>query len=133
MESSLSRPAARFVAIAGVLLALAAAFGAIGSHLLRGRLEPARLDAFELAVAYQFYHGVGVLAAAWLCERLPQERAPLIAGWLFIAGIAAFCGSICARAFGAPPLPVPVAPAGGLAFIAGWLALAWAGIRALRR
>lgn len=129
----LNRAAARFVTIAGVLLATAAALGAIGSHVLRGRIEPPRLESFQLAVAYQFYHGLGLLAAAWLADRLPAMRSPRLAGWLFLAGTLAFSGSIYARSFGAGPLPLPVAPAGGLMFIAGWLTLAWAGAGALRR
>ncbi len=130
---ALTKSSARFILIAGILLATAAALGAIGSHVLRGRIEPPRLESFQLAVAYQFYHGLGLLAAAWLADRLPTLRAPRLAGWLFVGGIVAFSGSIYARSFGMAPLPFPAAPTGGLMFIAGWLTLAVAGASALRQ
>ena len=40
---ALTKSSARFILIAGILLATAAALGAIGSHVLRGRIEPPRL------------------------------------------------------------------------------------------
>jgi uncharacterized membrane protein YgdD (TMEM256/DUF423 family) len=129
MDTPLDRTSATFVVLAGLLLATAAALGAVGSHVLHDTLDPARLHSFELAVGYQFHHALGLLAAAWLADRRPGRWA-VAAGWLFVAGILGFCGSIYARAFGAPPMPVPVAPAGGIAFMAGWIALAIAGIRA---
>jgi uncharacterized membrane protein YgdD (TMEM256/DUF423 family) len=56
-----------------------------------------------------------------------------VAAWLMLAGTVLFCGSIYARAFGAPPGIVGVAPYGGIAFMVGWLAFAvspWLGKRA---
>mgnify|MGYP001133499183 CR=1 FL=1 len=44
--------------------------------------------------------------------------------WLFVAGIALFCGSLYALALGAPSAVGFATPFGGAAFIAGWLMLA---------
>jgi uncharacterized membrane protein YgdD (TMEM256/DUF423 family) len=44
---------------------------------------------------------------------------------LFLGGTVLFSGSLYALAFGAPPLMGMVTPFGGLAFLAGWLLLAW--------
>jgi uncharacterized membrane protein YgdD (TMEM256/DUF423 family) len=41
-----------------------------------------------------------------------------------LAGTVLFCGSIYARALGAPPGLVAAAPYGGVAFMLGWLAFA---------
>ena len=116
-----------------VLGALGALFGvtlgAFGSHALRGQLEPTMLAVFETGVRYQMYHAFGLMAAAWVCSRWPG-RAARAAGWLFVAGIVVFSGSLYAlslsglRAFGA------VTPIGGLAQLAGWaclIAAVWRG------
>jgi uncharacterized membrane protein YgdD (TMEM256/DUF423 family) len=46
-----------------------------------------------------------------------------VAGWLFLAGILLFCGSLYLLAFTGMHSGY-VTPAGGLAFILGWLLLA---------
>lgn len=101
---------------------LGVALGAFGSHALRGRLPPDLLAIFETAVRYQIYHAIGLMAAAWAASRWPGPAARA-AGWLFLAGIAVFSGSLYAlslsgvRAFGA------ITPLGGLAQLAGWVCL----------
>jgi uncharacterized membrane protein YgdD (TMEM256/DUF423 family) len=98
--------------------------GAFGAHALEARLGPELLAAFETGVRYQMYHAAALLAAAlgWAHWR---HRALAIAGGLFVAGILIFSGSLYllaltgVRAFGA------ITPVGGLAFLAGWLCLAW--------
>jgi len=107
-------------ALAGGLAVLAGAFGA---HALRTTLEPGELAVFETAVRYQFYHAFALLAAAWLVDRTGQPAARL-AGWLYLAGIVVFSGSLYALSLGGLQWMGAVAPLGGLAFIAGWVALA---------
>jgi uncharacterized membrane protein YgdD (TMEM256/DUF423 family) len=46
------------------------------------------------------------------------------AGWLLVAGIVLFSGSLYALALGAPKAIGALTPLGGLAFIGGWLAFA---------
>ena len=103
----------------------AVAAGAFGAHALRGRLTPDLFNVFETGVRYQLIHALGLLAVAWAMTRWPGH-AVNAAGWLFLVGTALFSGSLYAlsvigvRALGA------LTPLGGVAFIAGWLALAWA-------
>ena len=113
-------------ALLGALFAfLAVGAGAFGAHALRGRLAPELADSFETAARYQMYHALALLAAAWVSERWPGT-AGAVAGWLFVVGIALFCGSLYLLSLGAPRWLGAVAPLGGLAFLAGWLALAGA-------
>jgi len=102
--------------------------GAFAAHGLRARLTPAMLAVFETAVRYQMYHAFALLAAAWAWARW-QRREFTLAGMLFIAGIVLFSGSLYGLALSGPRWLGPVTPLGGLAFLAGWLAL---GIGALR-
>ena len=111
------------LSVAGLSLLEATIAGAVGSHALAFVDEQA-LRSFETAVQFQFFHGLGVVAIALvgLAGRGGQLRA--VAAWLMIAGTVLFCGSIYARALGAAPGIVGVAPYGGVAFMLGWLAFA---------
>ena len=106
---------------AGVSLLLATIAGAVGSHALTFN-DAQALRSFETAVQFQFFHGLGVIAIVLvgLAGRGGKLRAA--AAWLMIAGTVLFCGSIYARALGAPGDIVGAAPYGGVAFMLGWLA-----------
>jgi uncharacterized membrane protein YgdD (TMEM256/DUF423 family) len=115
--------ARRFCQLAAVLLAVATLIGALGAHALKGRLSAERYEVLQTAVHYQFFHALGLLAVGVLLERLPR-RALRIGGWLLLAGVLLFCGSLYGLLAGAPrPLGV-LTPIGGLALIAGWCAVA---------
>jgi len=113
----------RLAIIAALLGALAVAAGAFGAHALRDRMEPASLNTFETAVRYQLVHTIALIVAAQRGAQHPS-RAASLAGGLFLAGILLFSGSLYALAFGAPHATGVITPVGGLAFIAGWVALA---------
>ncbi len=51
------------------------------------------LAVFETGVRYQMYHVFALCAAAWGWARW-QSRAFAFAGWLFVAGIVVFSGSL---------------------------------------
>jgi uncharacterized membrane protein YgdD (TMEM256/DUF423 family) len=113
-----------FLGLGAISAALAVALGAFAAHGLRSRVTPEALEAFETGARYHMYHALGLVAVAWAAARWPGGSANL-AGWLFVAGTVLFAGSLYllavtgVRAFGA------ITPVGGLAFILGWLALAW--------
>lgn len=104
------------------------AAGAFGAHVLRPRLEPDALQVFELAARYQLTHALAILAAAWFyrCTAAPASR---IAGWCFILGTLVFSGSLYALALSGIKWLGAITPLGGAALLAGWAALAWAGLR----
>jgi uncharacterized membrane protein YgdD (TMEM256/DUF423 family) len=107
------------------------ALGAFGAHALRGRLTPEMLAVFETGVRYQMYHAFAAFAAAWAYARW-QRRVFGIAGWLFLAGIVVFSGSLYLLALGGARWLGAVTPLGGTLFLAGWLALVMGGLRAAR-
>jgi uncharacterized membrane protein YgdD (TMEM256/DUF423 family) len=113
----------RTLAIAGILLALATMFGAFGAHALKAQLSPDRLQVYETAVRYHFFHALGLLGIG-LTLRFIDVAAVRWAAVLVIVGIVLFSGSLYALTFGAPrPLGI-VTPVGGLALIAGWICFA---------
>jgi uncharacterized membrane protein YgdD (TMEM256/DUF423 family) len=112
--------ARRFLLVAGVSLALATALGAFGTHALEPRLTAARFRSFETAVSYQFFHSLGLLGIG-LYLRTQASRAITISGWLLVAGMTLFCGSIYALTFGAPRAVIALAPVGGTLLISAWV------------
>lgn len=128
------RLAQLLLALGAVAGGLGVVFGAFGAHALKARLTVAALDTWQTAVLYQFVHAVGLLAVGlWLklavADGLPADRALSFAGIAFAVGILLFSGSLYALALGGPRWLGPVTPIGGLAFIAGWLALVFAALR----
>lgn len=113
---------------------LAVVLGAFGAHALKGKLPENALQTFETGVRYQMFHALALLLVALLADRI-GGTLPLTAGWLFVAGIALFSGSLyllSARTL----LGIeswrwlgPITPLGGLCFIAGWATLALAVLR----
>jgi uncharacterized membrane protein YgdD (TMEM256/DUF423 family) len=108
---------------AAIALLVATVLGAYGTHGLRDTLTAAAWDSYETAIAYQFYHGLGLIGTTLIAERYPGSRLIALSGWLLLAGIIVFCGSIYATTLGAPAAVGSVAPLGGMAFMLGWLAL----------
>ena len=113
-----------FFIIATLFGALAVASGAFGAHALRDRVEPGLLANYQTGVTYMFYHTLALFVAAWAISRWPANALPVWAGWLFIAGILVFTGSLVLMAFTGQRWLGAITPIGGVAFIAAWLLLA---------
>jgi len=111
------------IAIAALFGAAAVLLGAFGAHALRDTLDERALAIWHTAVEYQFWHALALLATGALA-RHREDRPLRLAAFAFAAGIAVFCTSLYALALGAPRWIGAITPLGGIAFIAGWLALA---------
>lgn len=109
--------------VGAVLAGVGVGLGAFGAHGLKARVSPEMLAVFETAVRYQMYHALGLLAVGWAATRWP---GPLVqaSGWLFVAGIAVFSGSLYVMTFTGARWLGAITPIGGLALILGWAALA---------
>jgi uncharacterized membrane protein YgdD (TMEM256/DUF423 family) len=110
---------------------LGVALGAFAAHALKTTLTPDMLAVFETGVRYQMYHAFALFAAAWGSGRW-QTRPFSIAGGLFAGGIVIFSGSLYLLAFTGLRWPGAITPLGGLAFLAGWLCLAWGAATKMR-
>jgi uncharacterized membrane protein YgdD (TMEM256/DUF423 family) len=113
-----------FFGIGAISAGLAVALGAFAAHGLRARLSPEALQTFETGARYHMYHALALLAVGWAVTRWPGT-AVTAAGWLFIAGTLLFSGSLYLLAVTGVRALGAITPIGGLAFILGWLALAW--------
>jgi uncharacterized membrane protein YgdD (TMEM256/DUF423 family) len=118
-----------FVGLGALLAFVAVALGAFGAHALAGRVSTGDLAVFETAVRYQMYHALALFAVAWAGERWPARPAHA-AGWLFLAGITVFSGSLYLLVLTGERWLGAVTPVGGLLLLTGWGVMAW---RILRR
>ena len=111
------------IRLAAILGALAVAMGAFGAHALNDFLiETNRLDTYETAVKYHFYHTLALLLIALFSER----HAAKILRWsaiLMVAGIIIFSGSLYTLCFTGITILGAITPIGGVCLIAGWLTL----------
>lgn len=105
---------------------LGVGLGAFGAHGLKDRVTPDLLATFEVAVRYQMYHALGLIAAGLLGELGAGKGATATAGAAFLGGILVFCGLLYAYVLLGPSYRFlgAIVPLGGVAFIVGWLALA---------
>ena len=112
-------------------MASAVIFGAFGAHALRGRLDAGSLDIYRTAVEYHFFHALGILAVASLARSgAITPAAQTRVGWLLLIGIVIFCGSLYTLAISGVRILGAITPIGGVAFIAGWVLLAYEAMRA---
>ena len=115
-----------YLLLAALNGALAVVLGAFGAHGLKQRLSTDMLAVYQTGVQYHFYHTLALLAVALLMLQWPSNNTLRWSALLFCIGIVIFSGSLYLlsisglRWFGA------ITPIGGVAFIAGWLALALA-------
>lgn len=117
----------RWIAAGAFSGALAVALGAFGAHALKDRIPYEDLEIWRTGVLYHAVHSLALVLFGLFQERRGSGSAP---GPLFLLGIAVFAGTLYGIALGGPRWLGAVTPIGGLALIAGWVAL---GIQASRR
>src|SRR3954452_10391091 len=115
-----------FITLGAVSALLAVAAGGFGAPALRERLSASALDTFQTGAQYQMYHALAMLAVGILLARFSIDGSTWLnaAGWLFVAGTLLFSGSLYLLAATDVRWLGAITPIGGVAFLAGWLALA---------
>lgn len=109
--------------LAGIAVAVAAATG----HETSTLDEMAQLWVAKGA-RYQMYHGLALISVAIALAIWPaQRRLLVIAGWCFVGGTLLFSGSLYFMAFTTISAGY-LTPLGGMCYLAGWLAMALAGL-----
>lgn len=123
----------RHILLAGIVLGcLGVALGAFGAHWLEGAVQqwelPAteqvkRLATWEVAVRYQMYHALALLAVGLLARRGNNRWL----GWsakFFIFGVAIFSGCLYTLVLSGVKILGAIVPIGGSCMIVGWVLLA---------
>jgi len=116
--------------MAGCVFALlTVGLGAFGAHGLKSRISADMLAVFQTGVQYQFYHAIALLILALLVRQLGISPLFQVSGYLFIAGIVLFSGSLFVLSLTGIKQLGMVTPIGGLCFLAGWLTMLIGGIK----
>ena len=113
-----------FLILGAVAAGLAVALGAFGAHALADRVTPERLETFKTGVLYHMMHALALLAVSWAATQW-SGWAVQAAGYLFVAGIVLFSGSLYLLVLTDTRWLGAITPLGGVAFIVGWGLLAW--------
>ena len=83
-----------FLAASAISLFLAVGLGAFGAHGLKGHLDTAMMAIYQTAVQYQFWHGLGLGLIAVTLKQYGDVPLLRWSGWLMLAGIVVFSGSL---------------------------------------
>ena len=124
---------ARVFAVLGALLLAASVFlGAYGTHgLFEAGAAAGEVRAWDWANQLHIAHSLGLLLVALLLRRRPDSLFYKLGGWLLIAGVALFSGTIYLKVLGGPDLAA-VTPYGGMTLALAWLCGAFAAWRDFR-
>lgn len=120
-----------FLIIGTILAGLAVALGAFGAHGLKKIADAETVAIYQTGVQYQMYHALALLSLGILAGRVENSFLNY-SGFLFIAGIVLFSGSLYLIASMKAMNKVVstsigiMTPIGGLLFIMGWVMLLFA-------
>jgi uncharacterized membrane protein YgdD (TMEM256/DUF423 family) len=115
---------AKLLLILGAVNALLCVMlGAFGAHALRARLPDDLLAAWNTGVQYHFYHALGLLLIGLIALQWPQSGLIRASGWVMLAGIVLFSGSLYLLGLTNVRWLGAITPFGGIAFIAAWAML----------
>ncbi len=115
-----------FIIAAAVSGLLAVALGAFGAHALKEGLSPVAMEIFKTAVQYQMFHTTALLIIGLLAIKFRESTTLRWSGYLMIAGIVLFSGSLYALSISGIRWLGVITPIGGLLMLGGWLLLAFA-------
>lgn len=116
-----------FVILGSLNLFVGVALGAFGAHGLRARVSAEMLEVWHTAVEYQLVHALGLIAVGLVLSHLTGAiSVALGAGWLMLAGIILFSGSLYVLVLTETRWLGAVTPFGGVLFLLAWLAVIWA-------
>ncbi|WP_066310225.1 DUF423 domain-containing protein [Bacillus sp. FJAT-29814] len=110
-----------FIIIGAINAFLAVALGAFGAHGLKDRLDAYYLDIWKTGVQYQMFHATGLLVVALLLGKAPVSSLFTWSGWLMLAGIILFSGSLYVLSLTKIGPLGAITPIGGVCFLAAWI------------
>ena len=112
-----------------ILGLLGVALGAFGAHALKDILiQYGRLETYELAVRYQFYHALALLVIGLLMEKFESTMFRWAALLIFV-GVVFFSGSLYLFAFTNITTFAMITPLGGIMMLLGWGSLTYSMIK----
>ncbi len=118
-----------FIILGAINAFLAVALGAFGAHGLEGKVEARYLEIWKTAVQYQMFHALGLIIIGFLMSQFQGSAALNWSGWLMLAGIVLFSGSLFVLVLTGISKLGAITPLGGLAFLAAWVLIIIAALK----
>jgi uncharacterized membrane protein YgdD (TMEM256/DUF423 family) len=115
-----------FLTVAALNGFIAVALGAFAAHGLKASLSADMLNTFQTGVQYHMYHALALFGVGVLTLQFPFNGLLRTSGFLFLAGIFLFSGSLYALSLSGIRWLGAITPIGGVMFLAGWAVLALA-------
>jgi uncharacterized membrane protein YgdD (TMEM256/DUF423 family) len=110
-----------FLILGGINAALVVMLGAFGAHGLKTKLTAEMLAVYQTGVHYHLFHALGLLAVGLVASQIADSVWLKWSGWLMLAGIILFSGSLYVLSVSGMRWLGMVTPFGGVAFIAAWI------------
>jgi uncharacterized membrane protein YgdD (TMEM256/DUF423 family) len=110
-----------FIIIGAINAFLAVALGAFGAHGLADKLEPKYLEIWKTGVTYQMFHATGLFVISLLLGKVGSSSLFSWSGWLMLAGIILFSGSLYILSVTQMSKLGAITPIGGVCFLAAWI------------
>lgn len=109
-----------FLILGGINAALVVMLGAFGAHGLRAKLTAEMLAVYQTGVHYHLFHALGLLAVGLVATQIADSVWLKWSGWLMLAGIVLFSGSLYVLSVSGLRWLGMVTPFGGTVFILAW-------------
>lgn len=110
-----------FLILGGVNAALVVLLGAFGAHGLKAKISADMLAVYQTGVHYHLFHALGLLAVGLVATQVADSAWLKWSGWLMLAGIILFSGSLYLLSVSGLRWLGMVTPIGGVAFISAWI------------
>jgi len=121
-----------FLILGAANAALVVILGAFGAHGLKARLGADMMTVYQTGVQYHMFHALGLLAVGLTLTQLPDSMLLKWSGWLMLAGIVIFSGSLYVLSTTGWKWLGAVTPLGGLSFIAAWVVFVVAAVKSIK-
>ncbi|WP_431088693.1 DUF423 domain-containing protein [Paenibacillus sp. 8b26] len=104
-----------------IMMFLAVVLGAFGAHALKKRLSADMMSIFQTGIQYHIAHGLGLILLGVVAGNWVHSSLIVTAGWVMLAGILLFSGSLYALSLSGVKKLGAITPIGGVAFLASWV------------
>jgi len=119
---NLSETSRTFIIIGAIAGFLSVALGAFGAHGLKQSLSSELMAIYQTAVSYQIYHSLALILIALIFQH-QQNNFIKAAGWIMLAGMLIFSGSLYLLTLTDTRWLGAITPLGGTLLLLSWLLL----------
>ncbi|MDA8352085.1 MAG: DUF423 domain-containing protein [Firmicutes bacterium] len=120
-----------FILLGAINMFVSIALGAFGAHGLEGKVSERMLSNWQTGAQYHMIHALGLLFVGLLAGRIGTNPLVTNGGWLLLAGIILFSGSLYIMALTNITKLGMITPFGGVSFLIGWTLIATAAVKEL--